>query len=160
MVTVIQFVLGLLFGVGLLLAGMANPAKVLNFLDLAAIPTGGWDPSLLLVMGGAVGVTALGYGWVLGWRHPLLADRFALPTARGVEARLVLGPALFGVGWGLAGFCPGPALVALGTGAPAALAFVLAMAVGMALARRLADQPTAPQPTRPQPTGPQPAAPS
>ncbi|EFH12542.1 DUF6691 family protein [Pseudoroseomonas cervicalis] len=126
---------GLLLGLGLLLSGMLDPARVLAFLDLAG---GAWDPSLAFTMLGAVLVTALGYR--LAWRRgrPLLADRFQLPTARAIDARLVTGALVFGLGWGLAGLCPGPALAGLGLGAAGVLAFLPGMALGMALARRLA----------------------
>lgn len=125
--------LGLLFGLGLLVSGMADPAKVQNFLDLG----GAWDPSLAFVMAGAVLTTALGYRLVLRRPRPLLAEAFQLPTRRAVDGRLLLGAALFGIGWGLGGFCPGPALVSLGLAAPGTLAFLPAMLAGMALARRL-----------------------
>jgi uncharacterized protein len=134
----VQFVIGLIFGLGLILAGMANPAKVLNFLDLAAIPAGRWDASLIFVMAGGVAVAMLGYRLALTRGRPLLAERFALPSAGRPDARLVTGAVLFGVGWGLAGFCPGPALVAALTGGLPALIFLAAMLAGMALARRLA----------------------
>ena len=124
-----SFVAGLVFGIGLLLAGMANPAKVLGFLDLA----GAWDPSLALVMAGAVAVGSLAFA--LAKRRPvaLLGGPMQLPTARRIDRRLVLGSLVFGVGWGLAGFCPGPALVALGEGAGQAAVFVLATLAGMGL---------------------------
>ncbi len=131
----LQFGLGLMFGLGLLLSGMSDPAKVLNFLDLAAIATGGWDPSLALVLGGAVAVGLIGFQGVLRWRQPLLAERFYLPTLRRIDRPLLIGSAVFGIGWGLAGFCPGPALVALGGGSIDALILVAAMLAGMAAAR-------------------------
>lgn len=134
----VQFVVGLIFGLGLIVAGMANPAKVLNFLDLAAIPAGRWDASLLFVMAGGIAVTMLGYRLAFTRTHPLLAERFALPGATRPDARLVTGAVLFGIGWGLAGFCPGPALVAALTGGVPALIFLATMFAGMALARRLA----------------------
>ncbi|WBV45015.1 DUF6691 family protein [Pseudoroseomonas cervicalis] len=126
---------GLLLGLGLMLSGMLDPARVLAFLDLAG---GAWDPSLAFTMLGAVLVTALGYR--LAWRRgrPLLADRFRLPTAQAIDARLVTGALVFGAGWGLAGLCPGPALASLGLGAPGVLLFLPGMALGMALARRRA----------------------
>lgn len=123
--------LGLLFGTGLVLSGMADPAKVLNFLDF----TGTWDPSLAFVMGGAVAVAFVGYRLVLRQPAPVAAERFHLPTARGIDERVVVGPAIFGFGWGLSGFCPGPALTGLGLGAPGTLAFVPAMLAGMWAAR-------------------------
>ncbi|BCB20204.1 YeeE/YedE family protein [Bosea sp. ANAM02] len=140
----IQFLVGLLFGLGLIVAGMSDPAKVLGFLDLGAIPQGTWDPSLVFVMAGGIGVTLIGYRLVLGRGRPLLAARFALPSANRPDLRLVTGAALFGLGWGLAGFCPGPALVSVLTGGPLALVFLAAMLVGMALARRLAATPELP----------------
>ncbi len=138
-----QFGIGLGFGLGLVIAGMSNPAKVLNFLDLGAIPTGGWDPSLAFVMIGAIAVTFTGYKLVLRRPQPLFGEKFHLPSGIEVDARVIVGPAIFGVGWGLAGFCPGPAFTALATGGTAALAFVVSMLVGMAGARRLASRPTA-----------------
>lgn len=131
----LQALIGLIFGLGLILAGMADPAKVLAFLDLGAIPAGRWDPSLAFVMLGAVAVTFAGYRLVLRRPGPLDAPRFDLPTRKDIDARIILGPALFGIGWGLAGFCPGPALTALGTGSAQALLFVAAMLAGMAAAR-------------------------
>jgi uncharacterized protein len=142
MAIVSQFAVGLIFGLGLLLSGMSNPAKVLNFLDLGAIASGGWDPSLAFVMIGAIAVTFTGYRLVLSRARPLFADSFHLPSKRDLDLRIVAGPAIFGVGWGLAGFCPGPALTALGFGAQGAFIFVAAMMAGMWLARRLASLPT------------------
>jgi uncharacterized membrane protein YedE/YeeE len=136
-----QFGIGLGFGLGLVISGMSNPAKVLNFLDLGAIPTGGWDPSLAFVMVGAIAVTFTGYRLVLRHPKPLFGAKFHLPSATDVDARVVVGPAIFGVGWGLAGFCPGPAFTALGTGGTASLLFVVAMLAGMAGARRLGSRP-------------------
>lgn len=126
--------LGLLFGFGLIVSGMSDPAKVLNFLDLA----GTFDPSLAFVMGGAVMVAFIGFRLVLKREAPLLAPRFQLPTRSDIDARLIVGPALFGIGWGLGGFCPGPAFTALGLAAPGTLAFVPAMLAGMWAARLLA----------------------
>ena len=120
---------GLVFGLGLIVSGMANPAKVLGFLDLA----GAWDPSLALVMGGAVAVGALAFALARRRTVSLLGAALRLPTARSIDRRLVLGSVVFGVGWGLAGFCPGPALVALGMGNGKALIFVAAMLAGMGL---------------------------
>ena len=120
---------GLVFGLGLIISGMANPAKVLGFLDL----TGKWDPSLAFVMGGAVGVGLVAFFVARRRTVSLLGAPMRLPTARGVDRRLVGGSLLFGIGWGVAGFCPGPALVALGMGNGKALVFVAAMLIGMGL---------------------------
>jgi uncharacterized membrane protein YedE/YeeE len=118
---------GLVFGIGLIVSGMFNPAKVLGFLDLA----GKWDPSLALVMAGAIAVGAFAFA-VAGKRNQtLLGTPMLLPSNRRLDRRLVLGSLLFGVGWGLAGFCPGPALVALGAGYAKAVVFVVAMLAGM-----------------------------
>jgi uncharacterized membrane protein YedE/YeeE len=130
--------LGLLFGAGLVISGMANPAKVLNFLDLF----GTWDPSLAFVMGGAVIVAFVGYRLVLARDRPVVGSAFHLPTRNDIDARVIVGPAIFGIGWGLGGFCPGPALTALGLGAYGTLAFVPAMIVGMWTARLLAESRT------------------
>jgi uncharacterized membrane protein YedE/YeeE len=127
MYTLSAFVSGLVFGIGLVVSGLVNPAKVLGFLDLA----GAWDPSLAVVMAGAVAVGAFAFA-VAGKRaSTLLGAPMALPAAGEIDRRLVLGSLAFGVGWGLAGFCPGPALVALGAGKVKALVFVAAMLVGM-----------------------------
>lgn len=129
---IVHLLVGLLFGVGLVISGMANPAKVLNFLDLF----GTWDPSLAFVMGGAVAVAFVGFRLVLGRGRPVFDTTFHLPTKQDIDRPLVLGAALFGIGWGLGGFCPGPAFVALGLGAPGTYAFVPAMLVGIWAARR------------------------
>jgi uncharacterized membrane protein YedE/YeeE len=134
----LNFCIGLIFGLGLVISGMSNPAKVLNFLDLAALPTGGWDASLALVLGGAVAVGVIGFQVVQRWRKPVLAETFSLPATTRLDRRILLGPAIFGIGWGLAGFCPGPALVALGTGSFSAALLVAAMLAGMVAARHLA----------------------
>jgi uncharacterized protein len=124
-----SLVAGLLFGIGLIVSGMADPAKVLGFLDLA----GAWDPSLALVMAGAIAVGVLAF-WIAGQRTTsLLGLKMNLPSARQIDRRLVGGSLLFGIGWGIAGFCPGPALVALGMGQAKAAVFVLAMLAGMVL---------------------------
>ena len=120
---------GLVFGIGLMVSGMANPAKVLGFLDLF----GRWDPSLALVMGGAVAVSAVAFAIARRRSASLLGAALKLPTARQIDRRLVMGSVLFGIGWGIAGFCPGPALVALGMGEAKALVFVAAMLAGMGL---------------------------
>lgn len=125
------FVSGLLFGLGLVVSGLINPAKVLNFLDV----TGTWDPSLALTMGAAVVTTGLGYRIAFAKPAPLLGGGFQLPTATAIDARLISGAALFGVGWGLVGYCPGPAIAALSTGSGSTFVFVAAMLTGMAAAR-------------------------
>lgn len=127
----VNVVAGLIFGVGLLISGMANPAKVQNFLDLA----GSFDPSLIFVMGGALVVTFAGYRLVLRRQRPLLTDGFLLPTLKDVDLRLVVGASLFGIGWGLSGFCPGPAIVSLPLLAKGTLIFIPCMLAGSALAR-------------------------
>lgn len=121
------FATGLVFGLGLLVSGMANPAKVLAFLDLA----GAWDPSLALVMGGAILVGLIAFTVAGRREQSLLGEPMRLPTRRDLDLPLILGSLGFGVGWGLAGFCPGPALVALGAGEVKALVFVAAMLGGM-----------------------------
>jgi len=118
---------GLVFGLGLIVSGMADPAKVIGFLDLA----GRWDPSLALVMGGAVGVGLVAFAVTRHRTVSLLGAPMKLPAARHVDRRLVLGSTLFGMGWGMAGFCPGPALVAMGMGEVKAAIFVAAMLAGM-----------------------------
>ena len=118
---------GLLFGIGLMVSGMANPAKVLGVLDLA----GRWDPSLAFVMVGAIAIGSAAFLLAKRRQRSLLGLPMQLPTNTVITPRLVIGSALFGIGWGTAGFCPGPALVALGAGYPKAIGFVLAMAAGM-----------------------------
>ncbi|WP_135449790.1 DUF6691 family protein [Tabrizicola caldifontis] len=125
--------IGVIFGTGIALSGMMNPAKVLNFFDLA----GTWDPSLAFVMGGALAVAIPGYRLVLGRPAPVMADRFDLPQTRVIDRRLVLGSAAFGVGWGISGFCPGGALPALGTGRIEVFLFVAALIGGLLLARAI-----------------------
>jgi uncharacterized membrane protein YedE/YeeE len=127
------FVAGLLFAAGLGVGGMTQPAKVFGFLDIA----GNWDPSLAFVMLGAIAVHATAVRRILRRRAPLFAVRFTLPTRRDIDARLVVGAALFGAGWGLVGYCPGPAVTALGGSAPAAAVFVPAMVAGMWMFRAL-----------------------
>jgi uncharacterized membrane protein YedE/YeeE len=124
---------GALFGAGLTVAQMVDPRKVLAFLDLA----GAWDPSLALTMGGALLVTAIGYRLVMRREAPVLDARFRLPAPTGVDARLVGGAALFGVGWGLGGYCPGPAISALAFGTAEPWLFLAAMLAGGWLAGRL-----------------------
>jgi uncharacterized protein len=129
----IAFAAGLLFGLGLSLGGMTQPAVVLGFLDIF----GAWDPRLIFVMAGAVLTTAVGYRLLLRRPRPLLAERFQWPVSRRIDARLVGGAALFGIGWGIAGYCPGPALASLGAGVPALLILVACMLAGWWLAARL-----------------------
>jgi uncharacterized membrane protein YedE/YeeE len=130
---------GLVFGLGLILSGMANPAKVLGFLDLAGV----WDPSLALVMVGAIAAAVIAFA-IAGRRMvSYLGLDMKLPTARGIDRRLIGGSLLFGIGWGIAGFCPGPALVALGMGQTKAVVFVAAMLCGMALFELLQRSPEA-----------------
>lgn len=127
--TIASLIAGLVFGFGLLLSGMANPEKVLGFLDLA----GRWDPSLALVMGGAVVVGVVAFQWAGKRPFTLLGREFAIPNRTHIDKRLVIGSLTFGAGWGLAGFCPGPSLVALGAGYQKGLVFVLAMVAGMVI---------------------------
>jgi uncharacterized membrane protein YedE/YeeE len=139
MSVVIQFAIGLIFGLGLVISGMSNPAKVLNFLDLAAIRNGAWDPSLAFVMMGAVATAFVGFRLVLKRPRPVFAEAFQLPVRSDIDSRIVSGPAIFGIGWGLAGLCPGPAFVALCYGTSASILFVIAMFAGMAIARAFAN---------------------
>lgn len=125
---------GLLFGVGLTISRMVDPAKVLGFLDVA----GTWDPSLALVMLGAAGTAAIGYRLVLRQQRPLLADAFQLPTRSELDPRLFGGAVIFGIGWGLAGICPGPAVTGIAYLQTESLYFIVAMFVGLFLARRVA----------------------
>jgi uncharacterized membrane protein YedE/YeeE len=127
MVYVTALLAGLLFGVGLIVSGMGNPAKVLGFLDLA----GAWDPSLMLVMVGAIGVAATAFGLAKRRSVSLLGTPMCLPTANKPDRRLAVGAIVFGIGWGVAGFCPGPALLGLGMGLPKAMVFVGGMLAGM-----------------------------
>lgn len=131
------FAAGLVFGLGLILAGMTNPAKVQGFLDIF----GAWDPSLALVMGGAIMVAA--FAFARGRKRPrsLLGAPMYMPEPRRVDKRLVLGSLAFGAGWGLGGFCPGPAIVWLGTGDAKTAVFVLAMLAGMAIFELLQPRP-------------------
>ena len=128
---ILCYAIGLIFGLGISVSGMANPAKVLNFFDVA----GHWDPSLMFVMGGAVTLTFFGYRWVLKRPRPNLEPVFYLPQNRRIGAKLLAGAAVFGVGWGLAGFCPGGSLPAIGTGDPKVLIFAAAMLAGMYVVR-------------------------
>lgn len=127
MVIVVALIAGLVFGLGLILSGMANPAKVQNFLDFF----GAWDPSLALVMVGAIVVGLLAFTWAKKRTTSLLGEPMQLPTANAIDARLLVGAAMFGIGWGLAGFCPGPAVMSLFTGHHEVWWFVGAMLAGM-----------------------------
>jgi hypothetical protein len=133
-------VAGLLFGAGLVLSGMVNPAKVLGFLDLGAIRSNGWDPSLAFVMAGALIVAVPAFALVRRRNKPLLAATFHLPAPRRIDSPLILGSLVFGIGWGLVGFCPGPAFAALGLDGWKAPLFVLAMLCGMALKDRFVQR--------------------
>ena len=124
---------GFVFGTGLWVSGMANPKKVLGFLDV----TGNWDASLMLVMAGAVAVTLIGFRFVLSRSKPLFSEKFEIPTRKDIDVPLVAGSAVFGVGWGIAGYCPGPALTALATLSTESIVFVAAMIVGGLLQRAL-----------------------
>ncbi len=136
MAITLNFLIGLLFGLGLVVGGMTNPAKVLNFLDF----TGSFDPSLAFVMGGAVLVAAAGLRLAIARGRPLFASAFELPRRRDIESRLVGGAALFGIGWGLVGFCPAPAVSALATFEAGPAIFVAAMLAGMAGGRMVASR--------------------
>jgi len=135
MKVLIALLLGVLFGVGLLLSGMTDPAKVLGFLDVSGL----WDPSLGLVMAGAIGVALLPFQWAASLSKSWLGDEFSRPDRTRIDVSLLLGSALFGIGWGLSGFCPGPAIVGLGAGYLPAVGFVVAMLVGMFLYRWLIE---------------------
>jgi uncharacterized protein len=123
------FVAGALFGSGLLLSGMAQPAKVIGFLDFA----GDWDPSLLFVMAGALAVYGVLFRFIVRRPAPIFAQRFEVPTNQAITLRLIAGSTIFGIGWGLIGYCPGPALVGVGARTPSALIAVAGMGVGMLL---------------------------
>ena len=129
MTTIIAAIVGLVFGLGLLVSGMADPHKVLGFLDLA----GAWDPSLALVMGGAIAVGLPGFALARQRQRSLLGEPMQLPTSKTLDAPLVMGSALFGIGWGLAGYCPGPALIGITAGMTSAIIFSAAMLAGMVL---------------------------
>lgn len=127
-----QYLIGVLFGFGLIISGMSNPKKVLAFLDI----TGDWDPSLMFVMGGAVMVGLGGFYLASKRTEAFFGGALQVPTRRDISKPLLIGSLIFGVGWGIAGFCPGPALVAVGAGQLKALVFVLAMITGMVFCRR------------------------
>jgi uncharacterized membrane protein YedE/YeeE len=128
---VLTYLIGLVFGLGISMSGMSNPAKVINFFDVA----GTWDPSLAFVMGGAVFVAFLGYRFVLRRDRPVYEPAFDIPTRRDLDARLIGGSAVFGIGWGIAGFCPGGALPALGTLDMRVFLFTAALLAGIYAAR-------------------------
>jgi uncharacterized membrane protein YedE/YeeE len=125
---------GVMFGAGLVLSGMTQPARIIGFLD----PLDGWDPSLALVMAGAIGVHGVAYAVIRRRARPWFDARFHVPARAAVDARLIIGAAVFGVGWGLGGFCPGPGIVAAAGGSLGALVFVVAMLAGMQVRRRRA----------------------
>ncbi|MEJ8476763.1 DUF6691 family protein [Roseibium algae] len=133
--TLSAFIIGLIFGTGIILSGMANPAKVLNFFDVY----GTWDPSLMFVMGGALVVTTIGYRLVFQMNHPLLESGFSLPARKDIDGKLILGAATFGIGWGLSGFCPGGLIPALGLGSIEPLYAAAGIITGI-LAFRLVTQ--------------------
>ncbi|OHC73427.1 MAG: hypothetical protein A3G18_04980 [Rhodospirillales bacterium RIFCSPLOWO2_12_FULL_58_28] len=129
----ISLLCGAMFGLGVAVSGMINPAKVLAFLDAF----GAWDPSLLLVMGGALAVTGVAYHFTLKNPKPMMAEKFYLPEKGEIDRPLILGAAIFGVGWGIIGLCPGPAVASIAYGHVESLIFLIAMIVGMTSARRL-----------------------
>lgn len=137
MKALVALLAGALFGAGLALGGMTDPRVVLGFLDVSRMADGQWNPRLAFVMGGALAVTFVGYR--LAWRRgrPWLAEKFSLPTKTKIDPRLVGGAALFGAGWGLAGYCPGPALASLPTLDGGLVLFLMAMLAGLAAARRV-----------------------
>ncbi|MDO6428756.1 YeeE/YedE family protein [Thalassotalea sp. 1_MG-2023] len=118
---------GFIFGIGLIISGMSNPARVLNFLDLSAR----WDPTLALVMGGAIAVTMPSFYWIRKRNKPLFADKFEIPSNNNIDRKLVIGACIFGIGWGIAGLCPGPSIVAITTLQPEVLLFVFSMLLGI-----------------------------
>jgi uncharacterized membrane protein YedE/YeeE len=130
-IIIAAFLSAFVFGIGLALGGMTLPSKVIGFLDI----TGNWDPSLAFVMVGAISVHAVTYRLIMKRPRPILSAKFLVPTRRDIDAKLVVGSIIFGAGWGLGGFCPGPALVALATGQAKVLVFVAAMCGGIVLHR-------------------------
>ena len=147
----VALLIGLLFGTGILVSGMANPAKVLNFFDVAQIWAGTWDPSLAFVMGGALAVTTVGYRLVLGRLRPVFDPAFDLPRATKIDAPLVAGSAVFGIGWGIGGFCPGGLIPVLAVGRPEPIVFFAGLIAGLVVAKsvRLRAAGGAPMPAVP-----------
>ncbi|MCE9682923.1 DUF6691 family protein [Halomonas alkalisoli] len=133
MKTLMGYIAGLLFGLGLALAGMTDPARVLGFLDIF----GAWDPTLMFVLGGAVVTTFIGYRFVFRQEQPLIGETFQLPTRQDLDARLIGGAALFGIGWGLSGYCPGPAIASIAGLTAPLFAMLIAMVAGWFLARAI-----------------------
>ena len=131
-----SFAVGVLFGLGLTISEMTDPARVIGFLDIA----GRWDPTLMLVMGGALAVSLPVFPWIQNRHKSLLGEAMQLPTATRIDARLITGAALFGVGWGLGGLCPGPALANLASATPGIILFVAAMIAGQFLAIQLGSR--------------------
>ena len=127
------FVCGWVFAIGLGVSGMTKPSKVIGFLDV----TGHWDPSLMFVMGGAVLLGLVSFPWVLKRKAPILGEKFILPENAGLDAKLLGGAALFGLGWGMSGYCPGPALVSIVTGNLAVIVFAMAMIAGLGIGQWL-----------------------
>jgi len=132
MFNVISTIAGIVFGFGLALSGMLSPGKVVGFLDI----TGNWDPSLAFVMGGGVAVTVVTFHFLLKRPHPLFGDRFHLPTTSDIDRRLIVGAALFGVGWAIGGLCPGPAISSIAYASPKIAIFVVAMVAGILIAKK------------------------
>ena len=139
MAILLSFLSGLVFAIGLGISGMTNPNKVTGFLNLV----GDWDPSLMLVLAGATCTYFIGHLLIVKRQKPILDETFHLPTRRDIDKRLVLGGALFGLGWGLVGFCPGPALVALVSGHSSVLIFVVSMGIGMVVFDSMGKRQTA-----------------
>ena len=138
-------VTGFIFGLGLCISSMSDPAVVQGFLDIA----GDWNPTLMFVMAGGVVITFIGYRFVLAKGRPLFADKFSLPAATAIDAPLLSGAAIFGIGWGLAGYCPGPAVLSLASGRTQVAIFVLSMLAGMIVVRWLRTQRSATMPPKP-----------
>lgn len=132
MFNIISVLSGTIFGFGLALSGMLSPSKVIGFLDI----TGNWDPSLAFVMGGGVVVTVVSFHFILKRPHPLFGEKFHLPTASNIDRRLVIGAGLFGLGWGIGGLCPGPAISSLAYASPQVAVFVIAMVAGILIAKK------------------------